>query len=323
MRLTVIVNDPTALKPEQTTTLLITGAVARGHEVWIAGVGELSLSPEDQVRVRARRAEVQDPTALVFALRRTEPAELLLGPGDRVLIRTNPARDAARAWAHGTALELLRVARAGGVTVLSDPDGLARAASKVYLTALPPRFRPHTLISRDPAELRAFLDDAPGDCVLKPLQGTHGRDVFRVRKQDPDNLNQILDVLTRQGFAMAQRFVPEAVEGDTRLLVLQGRILRLGEAVCAVRRVPGGGDFRSNVSAGGHAAPPLIRPVMEEIVAAVGPRLVADGLFLAGLDLIGDVVVEINVFSPGGLQDSGAYAGVDFIPPILEAVEQA
>ncbi|MCB9742549.1 MAG: hypothetical protein H6740_08120 [Alphaproteobacteria bacterium] len=321
MRLLVLVNDPTDLKPDQTTTLLIAGAASRGHEVLVVGVTELSLQPDDRVGARGRLASPASPELTARALREGPRVAWRLGPEDRVLVRTNPARDAGHAWAHAAALDILRVAKGSGVRVMSDPDGLARASSKVYLTALPPRFRPHTLITRDPQELRAFLADAPGDCVLKPLTGTHGRDVFRLRKADPDNLNQIIDVLTRGGYAMAQRFVPEARLGDTRLLMLEGELLRVGDAVAAVRRVPGDADFRSNVSAGGHAARSLLRPVMEELVEAVGPRLRADGILLAGLDLIGDVVVEINVFSPGGLKDSGGFEGVDFIPPVLDAIE--
>lgn len=322
MRLIVLVNDPGALKPAQTTTLLIAGAVARGHEVFVTGVVDLGLCPDDAVTARGRRAELSEPQALVAALKDTSPTCVEVDGDAVVLIRTNPGRDGARAWAHDTALELLRIAQVRGAVVLSDPSGLARASSKLYLTALPPHLRPHTLVSRDPAAIRAFLAEAPGDCVLKPLRGTHGRDVFRLRKQDPDNLGQIIDVLTREGYAMVQRFVPEAVAGDTRVMMLEGRLLRAGEAVAAVSRVPGAGDFRSNVSAGGAAARAGYRAVMAELEVAVGPRLVADGVFLAGLDLIGDVVVEVNVFSPGGLKDMGAFEGADFIAPVLDALEE-
>ncbi|MCB9760669.1 MAG: hypothetical protein H6739_12575 [Alphaproteobacteria bacterium] len=322
MRLIVLVNDATALGATQTTTLLIGRAAARGHDTWVAGVDGVGLRPDDRVTLQARRAPALEGRALTEALRAQVPEALALGPGDALFIRTNPARDARRAFAHDTALELARIARDQGVAVMSDPEGLMRASSKLYLSVLPPRFRPHTLVSRDVDALRAFIADAPGDCVLKPLRGTHGRDVFVVRKDNPQNVRQIIDVLTRGGFAMAQRFVPEAVQGDTRVLVLEGQLLRVGGRAAAVRRVPGGDDFRSNVSAGGRSARGAFRPVMQEIVDAIGPRLEADGVLLAGLDLIGDVVVEVNVYSPGGVADMGQHEGVDFAGPILDAVER-
>lgn len=318
MKLCVLVNHRAAVKDDQTTGLLAAEAARRGHRVHLIGVAELALSQEDRVCAPGTRVRAGGGP-LSSELGAEEPVDV--SGCDLLLMRTNPGRDARR-WAHETALQLARLAQHHGVCVLNDPDGLGRAGSKLYQAWVPAHCRPPTAISARPEVLRAFVEAAPGPCVLKPLMGSRGRDVFRMRQEDRGNLPQILDVLTREGFAMAQHFVPEAVDGDIRLILLDGQLLRVNGLAAAVRRVPGAADFRSNVFVGGRAAPVArITPRMEEVCAAVGERLMADGLVLAGLDLIGSVVVEINVFSPGGLHDAGRYGGVDFGGPVLDALE--
>ena len=170
----------------------------------------------------------------------------------------------------------------------------------------------------------AFIDEVGGKCVVKPLKGTHGRDVFMLRGSDADNLNQILDIMTRSGHVIAQEFIPEAVEGDVRLILLDGDLLEIDGHVAAVARVPGSGDFRSNIHAGGRARAVEPTPLMREAAVVVGERLRQDGIFLAGADFIGGKLVEVNTFSPGGLLDSERFYGVEFTAHIIErALEKA
>ena len=140
-----------------------------------------------------------------------------------------------------------------GVFVANRPASLRRSMSKLMLSRLPNNVLPHTLVTRDLATVERFLADAPGDVVLKPLSGTRGQDVFRMDARRPINLQQIFDVLTRDGYLIAQHFVPEAVDGDIRMVLLDGRPLELDGRVAAVRRVPPGKDFRSNIAVGGAA----------------------------------------------------------------------
>jgi glutathione synthase len=217
-------------------------------------------------------------------------------------------------------LDLLAIAARQGVVVVNDPVGLLRNTNKLSLALVPEEHRPRMLVSRDPGAIRRFVE-REGSAVVKPLLGTRGSDVFRVEAADP-NLNQIMDILTRDSFAMAQTYLPEAVEGDTRVLVLDGAALEHEGAVAAVRRIPGENDFRSNVHVGAVAAAGEYTPGIRRVVEAVAPRLAAAGLWLCGLDVIGDKVVEINVFAPGGLQDAKRFTGVDFVAPVLEAFER-
>jgi glutathione synthase len=319
-RVIVVVNEVRELRAAQTTASLAAAFCARGHEVFVVGVGALGLDTAGATTARACRVDATDTTALVAALATAPQERICIGAGDLVLLRTNPGRD-PRDWAHRVMLELARGARDAGAVVLNDPDGLARASSKLFLRELPVETRPATLISRDAVELRSFVAGCAGGAVLKPLDGTQGRDVFRLRAGDTTNLNQIVDLLTRGGFAMAQAFVPEAMEGDVRVLMVDGLPLQSGGRTAAVRRVPGTEDFRSNVHVGGTASPAEWSPGLAAVAEAVGPVLRRAGLFFCGLDVIGDKVVEVNVFSPGGLQDAALFGGVDFVGALVDRME--
>lgn len=322
LRCAVVVNRRRHVGATQSTTALVHGAVARGWKVVVGSIDDLSLRADDHVVLDAVAVPPErSRRALVGALARGTATPVDLDDIDVVLIRTNPASGEPAGRIHEAGLHLLAMAVDRGVLVLNDPVGLLRASSKLFLGALPRPQRPRTLVSRNADTLRDFVREAPGKVVLKPLQGTKGRDVFFLDPTDNANLAQICDVLVRDGFAMAQDFVPEAHDGDIRLILVDGRPLEVADKVCAVRRVPASGELRSNVAQGGTPGPVDDPRKALKVGRAVGARLRKDGLFLTGLDVIGDRCVEINVFSPGGLDDAGAFHDVDFVPPILEAIE--
>jgi glutathione synthase len=268
-----------------------------------------------------KQAEYEDYHAILDEIRSHPLQPRPLSESDVVLMRTNPARDKARAPQHTAALALMRMVRDTGTVVLNDPDGLIRAASKLYLQELPASVKPLTLVSSSQAEIITFIEGLDGPAVLKPLQGTRGGDVFMVQSAKDKNLLQIIDVLLRQGLAMIQSFIPEAVHGDTRVLLVNGEILEIDGHPAAFRRIPIGSDFRSNVDVGGKTAQAVITPAMREVVAKVGPFLRRDGLFMVGLDFIGDKICEVNTYSPGGLRAARKYEQVDFTTPLWETIE--
>lgn len=323
MRIGVMINSDLDLKARQTTAMLLHAILRRGNEGWVFGVADMMLVRGGAIRAVARRLpDAPDVPSMLAAMPGSAPQNIDVGELDAVMIRTSPGRDQGRAWAHETALGLLRLAAERNVVVLNSPDGLRRASSKLYLSSLPPEVRPDTVVSRDPAVLKAYVTSREGPTVLKPLLGTRGTDVFLLQPDDKSNINQIIDVLTRDGYAMAQAFVPEAVEGDTRVVMLAGEPLVVEEHAAAIRRVPGGGDFRSNVHVGGTATQGVLSEAARRVAVAIGPRLRRDGLFLVGMDLIGDKLIELNVFSPGGLFDAERFAGVSFTDRIIAAVEK-
>lgn len=314
MRLLFWVNDPREVLPSQTTSMLITTAIERGHEVWVCGVAHLSLDGRGRITARAHQVQTW-PGEL-------PPAQTLdVLTCEAVLIRTNPARDAERAAAHETALIFGEALEARGVVVLNRPAGIRTTRSKLFLATLPQRLRPRSTVSGDPAELLEVVTSSEEPCVAKPLLGTRGSDVFKLSKDDP-NLKVILASLCAEGPALLQDFAPGAEQGDLRLLVLEGEPLQIEGDYACVQRVPGQRDWRSNIHCGG--TPTQGAPTPEQLAAAreLGQILLDQGVFLAGLDLIGPLAIELNVFSTGGLRDANRFFGRDFTVPILAALER-
>ena len=200
------------------------------------------------------------------------------------MLRNVPSDDyIQRPWATNIAAEFGRVAMRHGVIVANDPNGLAKASSKMYFQLFPEEVRPRTLISRDREELKAFAREE-GRCVLKPLQGSGGASVFLVEQSDIPNVNQMIDAVSRDGYVIAQEYLPAAEDGDMRLFVMNGRPLRARGKYAAFRRVRSGGDMRSNIHAGGRLAPAEVTDKDLKIAEIVRPKLVQDGMFLVGLD---------------------------------------
>ncbi len=301
--------------------MLMRAGRRRQHEVLVCGVADLELDDAAQVCAKSRRlGDEQDLQAMLTALCRAPVERHCIDKGDVLLLRVNPARDRARDWAYQTALLLARFARDRGCVVLNDPEGLVQASSKLYLSLFPSSVRPRTLVTHDPQALRAFVEQA-GSAVLKPLRGTRGSDVFLVEAAHALNLNQIIDVLRRSDFVIAQEYLTDAPQGDVRLVLLEGKVLEIDGTALAIRRRPGAGEFRSNIHAGGRAEAAELTPELRALAELVGPRLRADGIFLAGLDVVGDRLVEINVFATGGFRDAELFTGHDYSARVIEAIE--
>ena len=218
------------------------------------------------------------------------------------MLRNDPAEDVIdRPWAVTSGILFAQLSVANGVLVVNDPASLANAVNKTYFQHFPEFVRPRTLISRDPTEIVEFVHQVGDSAVLKPLQGSGGSSVFRVSSDESPNLNQMIEAITRDGYVVAQEFLAEAEQGDVRLFVMNGQPLRQGDAYAAFRRVSTGADFRSNMHVGGKPEPVHVTDDMLDVIEAVRPKLIEDGMFLVGLDIVGAKLMEINVFSPGGL----------------------
>src|SRR5262249_51632675 len=150
-----------------------------------------------------------------------------------------------------------------------------------------------------------------GEAVVKPLQGACGGSLFAVRR-DEENLREIVETVRRLGYVVVQERLAAAADGTIRLFMLDGKPLELDGRIAALRHVPLPGDVRSNFRISGTIAPADLDEDALRIAAAVGPQLAADGLFLVGLDIAGDRLLEANVFSPGGLTGAERLEGVPF-----------
>ncbi|MEZ4322944.1 MAG: hypothetical protein R3F61_36095 [Myxococcota bacterium] len=313
MKILVLVNSVAGLKSSQTTTALLCRAADLGHEVWVVGVSDLELTEPRTVLANARP---------VLAGTLTESFHTSIGPRERrevtsfdvVKIRTNPARDSRR-WAHLFAMEMLELVEEQGMRVVNRPQGVRRLGGKPGCMLLPRAIRPRTLITRDPKAIRRFLQDE-GRCVVKPASGTHGRGVF-ILNPDDANMRAAVEVLAEEGMVVVQEWIPEAVDGDVRLFIVNGEMLTAGGRTAAVRRRPANGELRSNVHLGGTPEPTELSDDLRRIGELAGPVLTRLGVQIAGLDCIGGRVVEINAYSPGGLADCEGFYGVDFMGEML------
>ncbi len=327
MRLGFVVNDVSTEQVGYTTIRLACDAVNRGHQVYVMGAGDFAYDLDESIRARARTVPpkkykshetfFEDLTGKKAVSERISVDDL-----DVLMLRNVPSDDViTRPWAATIAHEFGRMATRRGVIVVNDPNGLAKAASKMYFQLFPAEVRPATLITRDRDEIRAMVKDLHR-IVLKPLQGSGGASVFLVRPDDLPNLNQMIDAVSRDGYVIAQEYLTAAEQGDTRLFVMNGRPLRVAGKYAAFRRLRKGDDMRSNIHAGGKLAPAEIDSTALRIAEIVRPKLVQDGMFLVGLDIVGDKLMEINVFSPGGLGSAQKFTKVNFSRYVIEALER-
>lgn len=322
MRIGFVVNERHEPSIEQTTTLLICAALRRGHEVLVFGVGDLSSLDDGRLFALGCTPTASGPADLVLQLSSDKASRRSLDDYDLCIVRTNPGRDESRRAQHVAALRLLESLDERRVRVINSPRGLSRALTKLSLLGLPASLRPRTLVTRDPAAIEQFIEQESARVVIKPLEGTRGRDVFALEPTGSRaNMKQIIDVVLRQGYAMVQEFVPGAERGDVRVTVVGGEIVELEGRAAAVARVPGQSDFRSNLHAGGTAQAVEVTPSMREAVDQIAPYLEREGLVHVGVDFVGGRILELNVFSPGGLYPSERLYLRDFSAAVIEAFE--
>ena len=197
--------------------------------------------------------------------------------------------------------------------VLNAPAGLRSRNEKLFAAAFAD-LTPPTLISRDLQRILAFARSLPDRVVLKPWDGNGGRGVLVSRHGDP-NLRAMIEVLTQEGrsYILAQRYLPEIVEGDKRIILVEG------EPCGAVLRVPGAADHRGNLHVGATAHATTLTVREREICARMAPILREEGLVFVGIDVIGGWLTEINVTSPTGIHQINAFDGVKIEDQLLDA----
>ena len=205
--------------------------------------------------------------------------------------------------------------------MVNDPITLRRATNKLNLEEFPEKIRPRSLVTRDPEAIERFVSDV-GHRVVKPLYGAKGRNVFMIENEGETNLAQMTEAVLQDGYAIVQQFVDGGENGDARIFLLEGQILEHDGQLAAFRRVPMGNDPRANISAGGRSVPLEVGDVERGIVEAMSNKLVADGMYFVGIDVIGDKVVEINADSPGGMQSVERLYEIDVCPTVIEVLER-
>lgn len=308
-RVVVLMDPPEQCNPKKDSTLaMVEAAQRRGWPVWCLLAGGLSLQ-DGKVRAKVRRFAVDLSSSPWCRL--DDPEVIVLSAGDLVLARRDPPFDVE--YLHDT--HLLDFAASAGALVVNRPQAL-RDLNEKLATQWFPDLCPPTCVSRDAAALKAFVG-AQGECVGKVLDAMGGHSIFRLAPRDP-NLNVMLETLTDDGrrLALVQRFLPAIVDGDKRVLVVDGE-----PVPWLLARLPQGDEFRGNLARGGRGE---VRPLGEAergIVARLGPWLRERGLYFVGLDVIGDRLTEINVTSPTCVREIAAATGFDAAEFLFQRLE--
>ncbi|MEU4896727.1 glutathione synthase [Streptomyces sp. NPDC044780] len=287
MRLLFLVDPPDRLDPGHDSSIaLMRAAAARGHQVLMAEMRELSVR-DGKVFARARAA---DPRSGSLG---HGPAEVVdLDDIGLVLVRTDPPVDDD----YLRATYLLDFAQRRGTPVCNSPDALRNTNEKLFALRFP-ELTPETVVSASAAEL-ADAVGRWGRAVLKPTDAMGGRGVLLLEHGHP-NLPGLIEVGTARGrrHVVLQRFVDDGTHSDRRVLVVDG------EPVAALRRTAKAPDFRCNMAVGASATAVPLTETDRAICAVLRPELIGRGIAFAGVDLIRDRLIEVNITSPTGLRE--------------------
>ncbi|WP_233998056.1 glutathione synthase [Erythrobacter sp. QSSC1-22B] len=328
IKIAFVVNSVATEQDNYTTIRLARKAVARGHEVALIGLGDFIYDWQDGICAMAtvsKIAEFKDDTTYLAHLQDSgmERARINLSEYDILMLRSDPATElTTRNWAPSSGLLFAQLASLDSTIVLNDPNQLTDAVNKTYFQGFPETVRPATSITREPDEISRFLDAHGGMGVIKPLQGSGGQGVFLIDEGNRQNLNQIVEAVIRDGYAIVQEYLPAAKKGDLRMITLNGRPLKVADTYACIHRFSQTEDHRSNISAGGGVEMAEPDEVALRIAEIVGPKLIDDGMYLTGLDIAGDKMMEVNVDTPGGLNFMEDLSGVDFSGAILDDLER-
>ena len=288
---------------------LIEAAQKRGHEVFEYHVESLTLDENDRLHARCFPVTVRREQGNHFE--KGEARRLDLGRDvDVVLMRQDPPFH----MGYITATHLLERIEAETL-VVNNPRSVRNAPEKVMVLDYR-RFMPPTLVTRSADEVRAFMK-VHGAVVVKPIHGNGGKAIFRVPAEG-DNLGALFEVFNQTWPEphMVQPFLPDVAKGDKRIVLIDG------EVAGAINRLPGEGEFRSNLAVGGSAEATTLTAREEEICAALGPELKRLGLIFVGIDVIGGQwLTEINVTSPTGIVAIDRFNGTDTPGRIWDVIE--
>ena len=316
MKIAIILDPLDEIKTyKDTTYAMMAEAAARGHE--------LHVLMEDGVMWKRGRVVGESCRLELTGTESTEhperwyridlPREDALADFDAVLMRKDPPFD----MEYVTATWLLELAGREGARVFNDPRALRDHSEKLAIAEFP-QFTAPTLVTRMEKQIHDFID-AQADVVVKPLDGMGGAQVFRVTDADA-NRNVIVETLTNHGTRsiMAQRYIPEIRAGDKRILLINGEPVPYSLA-----RIPKAGETRGNLAAGGTGRAQPLSARDREIAETIAPWARTHGIFLAGLDVIGDFLTEINVTSPTCFQEIREQTGCNVAGLFIDALEKA
>lgn len=313
MKLLFILDPLTSLKSYKDTSLAIMReAVARGHTLYVCEQHDVFLRNEI-VRINATEFSFseggQSKSTSWYLLGKNQ--EVLPKDFDAILMRKDPPFD--NEYLYST--YLLELAANQGARVINNPASVRSWNEKLSVARFP-QFAPEFLVTSKHDLIREFLATHK-DIVVKPLDGMGGSGIFRIHEYD-HNIGVILETATQFGrqTIMVQRYLPAILQGDKRIIVINGEPLPY-----ALARIPKAGETRGNLAAGGTGVAQALTSRDLQIATIVGKTLKQEGLFLVGLDVIGEHLTEINVTSPTGMVEIAAQTPCKPVQAFMLALE--
>ena len=310
LNILVVMDDISTINYKKDTSLAMMWAAAdRGHSLHYCQIADLWLD-RGKLMIDSQSVTVRQNPDDFYTL--GEQVTQLATAFDVIIMRKDPPFDMPFLYA----LHLLEYAKKAGVLVANDPAGVRAHNEKLFATQFADLMSP-TIVTNKQSHIRAFIKEQQ-DVIVKPLDGMGGMGIFRLTADSP-NIGATLEMLTHMGQMpiMAQRYIPEIVDGDKRVLIVGGKPVDY-----CLARIPSQGETRGNLAAGGRGVAMPLTSAERALAEAVAPTLMAHGLYFVGLDVIGGRITEINVTSPTCVREIDAQCGtqiaVDFIA-FLEA----
>ena len=317
MKLAFIIDPIAKLDPgHDTSVALMEAAQTMGHQVWITQAKDLTIV-EGKAWANLQSVTLK-PVQLVSALwqaasdwyRVGEKIFTCLEEMDAVWMRIDPPVNTPYLYA----TYILDLIAPEKTLVINSPAGLRNANEKVYALQFTSVI-PTTIVSQDKAVIEKFLSQQDA-AVLKPLGGKAGEGILFLEQVDR-NFNSLIEISTKQGNepVMVQEYLPAAKEGDKRIILLEGK------PIGAVNRIPTGKEFRGNMAVGGRVAEAAITDRDREICEVLAPKLIEDGLYFVGIDVIGGYLTEVNVTSPTGIREIDRLSNVSLGKEVVSWLE--
>jgi len=295
---------------KDSTFAMMREAHQRGYQIYAFGPQDMALESGQVIANISKITLTGDDSDWYRA---EAPVSLPLSSFDAVLQRKDPPFDMEYIYA----TYLLEMAERQGAKVFNKPVAIRNHNEKLSIAQFS-QFTTPTLVTRDEQRIRAF-HRTHHDIILKPLDGMGGAGIFRIC-DDGMNLGSVIETLTLNGTRtiMVQRYIPEIVHGDKRILLIGGKVVPY-----ALARIPQNGEVRGNLAAGGVGVAQELSARDLEIAQTLAPELYQRGLLLVGLDVIGSCLTEVNVTSPTCFQEITQQKGFDVAAMFIDALEVA
>jgi glutathione synthase len=310
MKLGVVMDPIETINFKKDSTLaMMIEAQQKGHEIFYMTPDALFINSGTAFALISK-VEVRNDPANWFSLE--DATRVKLSDLDAILMRQDPPFNSE--YIYNT--YVLEMASRQGVKIFNNPKSLRDCNEKVFATEFPQCCTKH-LVTSNRELLKNFVEEYK-DTVIKPLDGMGGASIFRIKDNDP-NLSVILETITNHFSekVMIQEYIPEILEGDKRILVINGKPMQ-----AAIARIPAQGELRGNLAAGASAVAKSLSERDIWICNQVAPSLVEKGLLLVGLDIIGDYLTEVNVTSPTCFKEYKELCDIDVAQIFIESVEE-